>query len=79
MDISTVGRILLIMGLGITLLGGLLLLMGRIPVVATFIEATTLRIGNNGFTCITPIGLMIFISIILTILANIIIRLINRP
>ncbi len=79
MDTSTLGRILLILGIGIALLGGLLIFIGRYSGINRFFEATTLRIEGSGFTCITPIGLMIVASIIVTHLANIIIRLINRP
>ncbi len=79
MDTSTLGRILLILGIGIALLGGLLILIGRYSGINRFFEAITLRIEGSGFTCITPIGFMIVASIVVTLLANIIIRLINRP
>lgn len=79
MDTSTLGRILLVLGIGIALLGGLLIFIGSYSGINRFFEATTLRIGGNGFTCITPIGFMIIASIIATLLANIIIQLINRP
>jgi ABC-type glucose/galactose transport system permease subunit len=79
MDISTLGRILLIVGAGIALLGGLLLLVGRMSGLSRFFEATTLRVEGTEFTCFAPIGLMILVSIVFSILANIIIRLLNRP
>lgn len=79
MDTSTLGRILLVLGIGIALLGGLLIFIGGYSGINRFLEATTLRIEGSGFTCITPIGFMIVASIVVTLLANIIIRLINRP
>jgi hypothetical protein len=79
MDVSAIGRIVLIVGIGITVLGGALLLFGRIPGVNDFINNTTLRVGGGSFTCITPIGLMIVASVVLTIIVNVIIWLLNRP
>jgi hypothetical protein len=78
-DTSTLGRILLVSGIGIALLGGLLIFVSRFTGINRFFEATTLRIEGSGFTCITPIGFMIVASVVVTVLANIIIRLINRP
>jgi hypothetical protein len=75
MDAQTVGRILLVVGIVIVIIGGLLLLFGR-----TFDGFPgTLRIEGQGFSCVVPILASIFLSIVLTVVLNVIVRLINRP
>lgn len=76
MDLQSLGKVLLLIGVGITLLGGLLLLLGRFTNFGNL--PGDLRIQGENFSCFTPITSMIILSIILTIILNILIRLINR-
>ena len=76
MDLQFVGRILLITGVVIALLGGLLLLLGRFDGLGNL--PGNFRIEGQGFTCVFPFATMILLSIILTIILNIIVRVINR-
>ncbi len=80
MDMQSIGRWMLIGGIGLALLGGLFMLLGRIPLFSQFGRLPgDIRVEGQGFSCFVPIVSMILISVILTIILNIIIRLINRP
>lgn len=79
MELESIGRLLLFLGLGIAALGGVLLLLSRIPGLNRLGNLPgDVRIQTDGLTCIVPIVSMIIISVLVTILANIIIRLLNR-
>lgn len=80
-QLDSVGRWLIVIGLGIAVLGLLLFLLGKPP----FID----RLGglpgdlrfespNGRVTCLVPIVTSILLSILLTVLLNIIIRLLRR-
>ena len=75
MDLQDTGRLLLVIGVGIALLGGALLLIGRISGGSL---PGDIRVQTDNLTCFFPITTMIILSIILTIVLNIIIRWINR-
>ncbi|MBZ0277615.1 MAG: DUF2905 domain-containing protein [Anaerolineae bacterium] len=77
MDIQSIGRLLVILGIGVALLGGLLMLLGRLPFFGNL--PGDIRIQGQGFSCFVPIVSMILLSIILTVILNIIVRFINRP
>lgn len=80
MDIQAIGRALLIIGLVLAALGGLLLLVGRLPLFSSLGRLPgDIRIEGQGFSCFVPIVSMILLSVIVTIVINIVIRLINRP
>ena len=75
MDYQSLGKILLVVGVVILVIGGLLVLFGR-----TFDGFPgTLRVEGQGFSCVVPILASIMLSIVLTVVLNIVIRLINRP
>lgn len=76
MDIQALGKILLVLGLGIGLLGALILLLGRFVNIGNL--PGDLRFSGESFSCLVPIGSMILLSILLTIVLNIILRFINR-
>ncbi len=79
MDLGSAGRLLIIVGIGIALLGGLLLLLSRLPFLSSLGSLPgDIRIEGQNFTCIVPIVSMILLSVLLTIALNIIARLINR-
>lgn len=80
MDMQTIGRVLLVGGITVAILGALILIFGQ----STFLSKLgnlpgDIRIEDQGFTCLFPIVSMILVSVILTIVLNIVIRLINRP
>lgn len=77
MDIQSIGRLFVILGIGIALLGGLLMLLGRLPFFGNL--PGDIRVQGQGFSCLAPIVSMILLSIVLTVILNIIVRFINRP
>ena len=80
MDLQTIGRGVLIIGVILAVLGGVLMLLARIPFFANLGSLPgDIHIEGQGFSCFIPIVSMILISVVLTIVLNIIVRLINRP
>ncbi|MDX2140498.1 MAG: DUF2905 domain-containing protein [Chloroflexota bacterium] len=80
MDMQSLGRILLVIGIGIAIVGAVIMIAPRLPFLSQLGNLPgDLRIQNENFTCLVPIVSSILISIIATIVINIIIRLLNRP
>jgi len=77
MDFSTLGKGILILGLVLVLVGGLLWVLGRSGLPLGRLPGD-IRIERDGFSCLVPIASMILVSILLTVLLNIVIRLLNR-
>lgn len=73
---ETFGKLLVVIGVVIAVVGGGLWLAGR------FFGARnmpgTIRIETSGFTCLIPILGSIILSLVLTVVLNLVIRLINR-
>jgi hypothetical protein len=80
MDLQAIGRILLVGGIVVAVLGGILILLARIPFFSRLGNLPgDIRIEGQGFSCFIPIVSMILLSVALTVIINIVIRLINRP
>ncbi|MCL7452263.1 MAG: DUF2905 domain-containing protein [Anaerolineae bacterium] len=77
MDFSSLGKGILILGLVLVVVGGLLWALGRAGVPLGRLPGD-IRIERDGFSCLVPVATMILVSILLTVLLNIIIRLFNR-
>ncbi|HIE38223.1 MAG TPA: DUF2905 domain-containing protein [Anaerolineales bacterium] len=71
-----VGKMLIFGGLTMTVVGGLLWLLARLPGLGDL--PGTIRIERPGFTCIVPVLASIVLSILLTVVLNVIVRLLNR-
>jgi hypothetical protein len=79
MELDSIGRLLLVLGAGVMVFGGLLLVASRIPGVNQLFNLPgDIRVETSGFSCFFPIVSMILISLVLTIVINIVIRLLNR-
>lgn len=81
LQLDSVGRWLIVIGVGIAALGLFLFILGRLP----FFDRLGSLPGNLRFespdgriTCLVPILSSILVSILLTLLLNIIIRLLRR-
>jgi hypothetical protein len=70
-----IGRLLIIAGIGLIVIGGILILLGRIPGLSVGKLPGDLSWENGDVRFFAPIGMMLLISIILTILLNVIFRL----
>ncbi len=80
MDVQAIGRILLVGGIAVAILGGILMMLARIPFFSKLGNLPgDIHIEVQGFSCFIPIVSMILLSVALTVIVNIVIRLINRP
>lgn len=80
MELQTIARILIAVGVAILVIGGLLLLVAATPLGESLRNFPgTLRVEGGSFTCIVPVLASIVLSIVLTVVLNLIIRFINRP
>ncbi len=81
MQVESVGRLLIGLGVGIAVLGGLVLLFGRTPIFQQFGSLPgdiRFESADGRFSCFAPIVSMILLSVILTVVLNVVLRLINR-
>jgi hypothetical protein len=76
MNFADLGKWLIIAGLGLALLGGLLWLLGRIPFFGNL--PGDIHLQTQNFSCFVPIVSMIILSILATIILNIVIRFMNK-
>jgi hypothetical protein len=80
---NQVGKLLLFAGLTLGALGGLLMLgsklggENRVPWIGNL--PGDIRIQRKGFSCYFPLATSILVSLGLTLLLNVIVRLLRRP
>ena len=76
MAYDQIGRLLVIMGVVILVLGLLFLALGR----GSFFGRLPgdINISSGNFTCVAPVVSMLLLSLLLTIILNVVIRLFNR-
>lgn len=70
------GKMLVIGGVVMTVVGGLLWILARVPGLREL--PGTLRVERPGFTCVVPILASLILSLLLTVLVNLVVRLLNR-
>lgn len=81
MQVETVGRLLMGLGIALTVLGGVVLLLGRTPLFQQFGSLpgdVRFQSADGRFSCFAPIVSMILLSVILTVVLNVVLRIINR-
>ena len=79
MDLNTVGRMVILLGVALLLLGGVLILFSRIPFLKDLGHMPgDIRVQGNSFSCFIPVVSMIILSILLSLALNIVLRLLNR-
>lgn len=78
---DSLARLFIILGIILLVVGGILYLVAR----TGFLSGLTLgrlpgdiRIQSGGVTCFFPLATMILLSVVLTILLNIIVRFLNK-
>lgn len=76
MNLAELGKWIAITGIVLVLLGGFFWLMGRVPWFGNLPGDITIQQGNFG--CILPLTTMIIVSVIATIILNIVIRILNK-
>jgi hypothetical protein len=79
MDLNTVGRTVLYLGITLAVLGGILMLFSRAPFLRNLGHMPgDIRVESKNVSCFFPIVSMIIISLLLSFALNVILRLINR-
>jgi len=76
MGFADTGKMLLVLGGVIVLLGLILLLVGRVPFLGRLPGGITFRRGN--LSCSVPIVSCILLSLLLTLVLNLLLRLFGR-
>jgi hypothetical protein len=75
-DLSDLGRTILLLGVILIVVGLLLTLAGRIPLLGRLPGDIVIERGN--LTCAVPIATSILLSLLLTLILNVLARLGNR-
>ncbi|MFB6285379.1 MAG: DUF2905 domain-containing protein [Candidatus Bipolaricaulia bacterium] len=73
MEISDLGRYVLFAGLALAALGGVLMLVGRVPWLGRLPGDFVWQWGNT--TVYVPLGTMVALSVVLSVVINLIARL----
>ena len=76
-DTSTLGKWIVILGLGLALLGGVIWLVGKTGLPLGRLPGD-IRIQRDGFSFYFPLATCILISVGLTVLVNLLARLFRR-
>lgn len=76
MSLEVIGRSLIILGLVIALVGGLLILAPRVPFLGRLPGDISLQ--RDGFSLYIPIATSLLLSLALTVLINVVLRILNR-
>jgi hypothetical protein len=72
---ETIGKLMMVLGAALLLLGGLLWLLSKVPFLGNL--PGDLRIERPGFTCLIPLASSIILSIVFTILLNIVVQVVR--
>ena len=76
-DPSNIGRILIFCGLGLAGLGVLVVLLGRVG-IPLFQLPGDIKIQGQAVTCFIPLATMLVLSLILTVVVNLVLRGMNK-
>ena len=77
MDLTAIGKILAILGAVFLLAGGALVLMGKFGIKLGQLPGD-IRIQTDSFTCAVPLVSSILISLLLTVVLNVLLRWLNK-
>lgn len=76
-DASTLGKWILVVGLGLVVLGGLVWVVGRLGLPVGRLPGDV-AIQRGNFSVYFPCATSVIVSLLLTLVLNVIIRLFNR-
>jgi hypothetical protein len=77
MDLSSLGKGIIVVGVALIIIGGLVWLLGRTNLPLGRLPGDV-RIEGENVSCYAPIITMIILSLVLTVVLNIVVRLLNR-
>jgi hypothetical protein len=75
MDLQGIGKLVVITGLALAALGLVIWLGGRLGLGSL---PGDMRFSNESWGCYVPLGSMLVLSILLTIVVNVLLRMFNR-
>jgi hypothetical protein len=75
-EFSDLGKWIALMGASLLVLGGLIWLMGKVPLLGHL--PGDIRIQRGNVSCFFPLATMIIVSILLTVILNIVVRLLRK-
>jgi hypothetical protein len=79
MDLNSLGRLVIIVGISLAVLGGILMLFSRIPILKNLGHLPgDIRVEGENYSCFFPLASMIVISILLSLGLSLLLRLLNR-
>ena len=76
MNFDDLGKWVVVAGIALIFVGGLMWLLGRIPFFGNL--PGDIRIQTQNMSCFIPIVSIIIVSVVATIILNIIIRIVNK-
>ena len=76
-DPANIGRILIFCGLGLAGLGVLVVLLGRVG-IPLFQLPGDIKIQGQAVSCFIPLATMLLLSLILTLVVNLVLRSMNK-
>ena len=74
--LESIGKMVALLGVALVCTGGLIWLAAKIPGLEKL--PGTINLTGSGFSCLIPVLASIILSLVLTFLLNVIVRLINR-
>jgi hypothetical protein len=77
MSLEPIGRILMIAGVSLFLIGGLVYLFSRLG-INLFQLPGDIRLQSGNVTCLVPIVSSILLSILLTLILNVVVRYLDK-
>jgi hypothetical protein len=75
-DLSDLGKSIALAGAALLVLGGLIWLTGRVPLLGHL--PGDIRIQRGNVSCFFPLATMILLSVLLTMILNIVLRLLRK-
>ncbi|MBI5958719.1 MAG: DUF2905 domain-containing protein [Chloroflexi bacterium] len=79
MDLNSSGRVIMLLGVALLVLGGLVVILSRVPILKHLGHLPgDIHIQRGNFACFFPITTMIVISILFSLALTLIVRLLNR-
>jgi hypothetical protein len=79
MDLNSLGRLVLLIGIALVVLGGMLIVFSRVPVLKHLGHLPgDIHLEGENYSCAFPLVSMLIISLLLSLALNLVIRLFNR-
>jgi len=75
-DFGNIGKLIALMGAGLLILGGVIWLVGKVPFLGHL--PGDIRIQRENLSCYFPLATMIIVSLVLTVILNIILRILRK-